>query len=76
MVIQRMCENKKIRSSPIQLLYGEEIMPGHAITTCNLCGQRFQLADSLISVRKKRHEEFHKVLGVARNKVRGKVEWL
>ncbi len=45
------------------------------ITTCNLCGQSFQLGDSLISVRKKRHEEFHTVPGVATNKVRGKVEW-
>lgn len=51
-------------------------MPGLAITTCNLCGQSFQLDDSLISVRKERHEEFHKVPGVATNKVRGKVEWL
>jgi len=50
-------------------------MPGLAITTCNLCGQSFQLDDSLISVRKERHEEFHKVPGVATNKVRGKVEW-
>ena len=51
-------------------------MPGLAITTCSLCGQSFQSDDQLISVRKKRHEEFHCGKGVAKNKVVGEVEWL
>lgn len=47
------------------------------ITTCNLCGQSFQLKDRLLSVRKKRHEDHHdptKPHG-SDNQTWGKVTW-